>query len=31
MDYTDDDCMNTFSPAQDTRMDALFSTYRSGK
>lgn len=28
MDYTDDSCMNTFSPGQFTRMNALLSTYR---
>ncbi len=31
MDYTDDACMDRFSTGQDTRMDALFSTYRFGK
>jgi hypothetical protein len=31
MDYTDDSCMNTFSTGQDTRMDAMFTTYRFGK
>jgi hypothetical protein len=31
MDYTDDFCMNTFSAGQDARMDAMFTTYRSGK
>jgi hypothetical protein len=31
MDYTDDDCMDHFSAAQDTRMDSLFTTYRFGK
>ena len=31
MDYTDDSCMNTFSSGQDARMDAQYSTYRSGK
>jgi hypothetical protein len=31
MDYTDDPCMNTFSPGQDARMDSLFTTYRYGK
>jgi hypothetical protein len=31
MDYTDDSCMNTFSVAQDARMDAQFSQYRFGK
>jgi hypothetical protein len=28
MDYTDDYCMNQFTTDQDTRMDAMFSTYR---
>ena len=28
MDYTDDDCMDRFSEAQDARMDAMFSAYR---
>jgi hypothetical protein len=31
MDYTDDYCMDRFTPAQDARMDAMFSTYRFGK
>jgi hypothetical protein len=31
MDYTDDACMNTFTTAQDARIDAQFSTYRYGK
>jgi hypothetical protein len=31
MDYTDDSCMNTFSSAQDTRMDQQFSVYRFGQ
>jgi hypothetical protein len=31
MDYTDDSCMNEFTPGQDARMDSMFSTYRSGK
>ena len=31
MDYTDDSCMFTFSPGQDARMDAQFTTYRYGK
>lgn len=30
MDYTDDACMNTFSPGQDARMDEHFTTYRFG-
>ena len=29
MDYTDDSCMFKFSPAQDTRMDSQFTTYRA--
>lgn len=28
MDYTDDACMFQFTPRQDTRMDAQFTTYR---
>jgi len=28
MDYTDDACMNTFSPGQITRMDSQHATYR---
>ena len=28
MDYTDDSCMNTFSPGQFARMNTLLSTYR---
>ena len=28
MDYTDDACMNTFSPGQFTRMNSLLATYR---
>jgi hypothetical protein len=31
MDYTDDSCMDRFSPGQDLRMDSQFSTYRNGK
>ena len=31
MDYTDDACMDTFTAGQDARMDAMFSTYRSGR
>jgi hypothetical protein len=31
MDYTDDACMNTFTVAQDTRMDSMWNTYRAGK
>ena len=31
MDYTDDACMFEFSAGQDSRMDAVFSTYRLGK
>jgi hypothetical protein len=31
MDYTDDACMFEFTPGQDARMDALFTTYRQGK
>jgi hypothetical protein len=31
MDYTDDACMNTFSPGQDTRMDSMFTNFRFGK
>ena len=28
MDYTDDNCMDRFSPGQDSRMQAQFATYR---
>jgi hypothetical protein len=31
MDYTDDACMDRFSAGQDSRMDSMFTTYRSGK
>jgi hypothetical protein len=31
MDYTDDDCMDEFTPQQDGRMDALWSLYRGLK
>lgn len=31
MDYTDDACMDRFTPGQSTRMNAQFSTYRFGK
>ncbi len=31
MDYTDDSCMDRFSPGQDARMDAQFTTYRYAK
>lgn len=30
MDYTDDACMNQLTAGQDARMDAQFSSYRSG-
>jgi hypothetical protein len=28
MDYTDDSCMNTFTPGQDKRMDKVYTIYR---
>lgn len=31
MDYSDDACMNSFTPGQGTRMQAMWSTYRAGK
>lgn len=31
MDYTDDACMDRFSPGQDARMDEAFTTYRLGQ
>ena len=31
MDYTDDSCMNTFTPGQGSRMDSAWITYRQGK
>src|SRR6185436_9377670 len=31
MDYTDDSCMNMFTPGQDTRMDQQFTAFRFGK
>jgi Pregnancy-associated plasma protein-A len=31
MDYTDDACMDEFTPGQDSRMDALFTSYRFGR
>ena len=31
MDYVDDACMNTFSAAQTTRMNSMWTTYRAGK
>ena len=31
MDYTDDSCMFTFSPGQNSRMDAQFTAYREGR
>ena len=31
MDYTDDSCMDHFTPGQDARIDSLYTTYRLGK
>ena len=31
MDYTDDVCMNTFSPKQDAFMDGAFTKFREGQ
>lgn len=31
MDYTDDHCMDRFSPGQEDRMNQMFGIYRSGK
>jgi hypothetical protein len=31
MDFTDDECMDRFTPGQDTRMDQQFTTYRYGR
>ena len=31
MDYTDDHCMDRFSPGQEDRMNQMFGTYRFGK
>jgi len=31
MDYTDDSCMNQFTPGQDARMDQMYTMFREGK
>ena len=31
MDYTDDSCMNQFTPGQYTRMDGQYDLFRRGK
>jgi hypothetical protein len=31
MDYTDDACMNQFTPGQDARMDSMFTQFRYGR